>query len=133
MAGFSLPHPPPPIRPLLCLTSLLLVIALPPESARPTPSLGAVTDLIGPGHVGSILRTTTRNELAKLFGPGSLVDLVASGAEGEGKYPATAIRVHSHQALVVLWADQQRQQAREVWIYDPRWHIPQRGSPLACQ
>jgi hypothetical protein len=105
-----------------------------PSAAPPKSKVDQSTFLIQPGRVGRITNTTTREDLSRSFGAANLQDFTAHGAEGQGNFPATRVLNKGQDAIVVLWADAKRQQAKSVRIYDARWHTPEGfavGTPVS--
>lgn len=84
----------------------------PPTDARSQPSKDT---LIIPGErVGPITRTTTKQDLVKLFGASHLVDKTISGAEGIGSFAATQVNLNQGRSLLVVWSDNTRTKPLDV-------------------
>lgn len=123
------------------------VVALPQKTNQPlinarclTTSLCASTQpskdtLIVPGErVGPITRTTTKQDLVKLFGASHLVDKTISGAEGMGSFAATQVNLNQGRSLLVVWSDNTRTKPLDVrnlaWAWKTREGIGV-GTPLS--
>lgn len=123
------------------------VVALPQKTNQPlnnsrclTTSLCASTQpskntLIVPGErVGPITRTTTKQDLAKLFGASHLLDKTISGAEGMGSFAATQVNLNQGRSLLVVWSDNTRTKPLDVrnlaWAWKTREGIGV-GTPLS--
>ncbi|MHC5611324.1 MAG: hypothetical protein ACYTXA_09965 [Nostoc sp.] len=83
----------------------------------------ALTDtLIVPGErVGPITRTTTKQDLVKLFGASHLVDKTISGAEGMGNFAATQLNLNQGRSLLVVWSDNTRTKPLDVRNLGSAW------------
>ncbi|MDZ8222766.1 hypothetical protein [Nostoc sp. ChiVER01] len=104
----------------------------PPTNARSQPLKDT---LIVPGErVGPITRTTTKQDLAKLFGASHLVDKTISGAEGIGSFAATQVNLNQGRSLLVVWSDNTRTKPLDVrnlgWAWKTREGIGV-GTPLS--
>ncbi|MGV0107871.1 Lipoprotein [Nostoc sp. DSM 114160] len=91
--------------------------------------------LIVPGErVGPITRTTTKQDLVKLFGASHLVDKTISGAEGIGSFAATQVNLNQGRSLLVVWSDNTRTKPLDVrnlgWAWKTREGIGV-GTPLS--
>ncbi|MEH2173870.1 hypothetical protein [Nostoc sp.] len=91
--------------------------------------------LIIPGErVGPITRTTTKQDLVKLFGASHLVDKTISGAEGIGSFAATQVNLNQGRSLLVVWSDNTRTKPLDVrnlgWAWKTREGIGV-GTPLS--
>ncbi|MCC5660588.1 hypothetical protein LC608_27130 [Nostoc sp. XA010] len=123
------------------------VVALPQKTNQPlnnsrclTTSLCASTQpskntLIVPGErVGPITRTTTKQDLVKLFGASHLVHKTISGAEGMGSFAATQVNLNQGRSLLVVWSDNTRTKPLDVrnlaWAWKTREGIGV-GTPLS--
>jgi hypothetical protein len=82
--------------------------------------------LIVPGErVGSLTQKTSKQDLIALFGAANLTDRTISGAEGEGKYPATQVNSSRGRSLLVVWQDQNQNGIGEVRILGSAWKTPE--------
>ncbi|MGF2034237.1 MAG: hypothetical protein RMZ43_002740 [Nostoc sp. CmiVER01] len=104
----------------------------PPTNARSQPLKDT---LIVPGErIGPITRTTTKQDLAKLFGASHLVDKTISGAEGIGSFAATQVNLNQGRSLLVVWSDNTRTKPLDVrnlgWAWKTREGIGV-GTPLS--
>ncbi|MEH1856311.1 MAG: hypothetical protein V7L11_32650 [Nostoc sp.] len=78
--------------------------------------------LIVPGErVGPITRTTTKQDLVKLFGASHLVDKTISGAEGIGTFAATQLNLNQGRSLLVVWSDNTRTKPLDVRNLGSAW------------
>ncbi|MEA5627509.1 hypothetical protein [Nostoc sp. UHCC 0251] len=122
----------------LVLTNLAIsVVALPhktnqpPTDARTQPLKDT---LIVPGErVGPITRTTTRQDLVKLFGASHLVDKTISGPEGMGSFAATQVNLNQGRSLLVVWSDSSRTKPVDVRNLGSAWKTREGigiGTPL---
>ncbi|MDF5706482.1 MAG: hypothetical protein PUP90_02080 [Nostoc sp. S4] len=96
----------------------------------------SLTDtLIVPGErVGSITRTTTKQDLVKLFGASRLVDQTISGAEGIGSFAATQLNLDRGRSLLVVWSDNTRTKPLDVRNLGSAWKTREGigvGTPLS--
>ncbi|MEH2192771.1 MAG: hypothetical protein V7K98_09030 [Nostoc sp.] len=100
--------------------------------------------LIVPGErVGPITRTTTKQDLVKLFGASNLVDKTISGAEGIGSFAATQVNLNqgrcltrscSASTLLVVWSDNTRTKPLDVRNLGSAWKTREGigvGTPLS--
>ncbi|MEH1778644.1 MAG: hypothetical protein V7K67_32690 [Nostoc sp.] len=100
--------------------------------------------LIVPGErVGPITRTTTKQDLVKLFGASRLVDKTISGAEGIGTFAATQLNLNqgrclttscSASTLLVVWSDNTRTKPLDVRNLGSAWKTREGigvGTPLS--
>ncbi|MDZ8184265.1 MAG: hypothetical protein RMX96_05300 [Nostoc sp. ChiSLP02] len=100
--------------------------------------------LIVPGErVGPITRTTTKQDLVKLFGASRVVDKTISGAEGIGSYAATQLKLDrgrclttscSASTLLVVWSDNTRTKPLDVRNLGSAWKTREGlgvGTPLS--
>ncbi|MBE9000474.1 hypothetical protein IQ274_20085 [Nostoc sp. LEGE 12447] len=100
--------------------------------------------LIVPGErVGPITRTTTKQDLVKLFGASHLVDKTISGAEGIGSFAATQVNLNqgrclttscSASTLLVVWSDNTRTKPLDVRNLGSAWKTREGigvGTPLS--
>ncbi|MBD2448372.1 hypothetical protein H6G76_14635 [Nostoc sp. FACHB-152] len=79
-------------------------------------------NLIVPGErVGPIKRTTTKQDLIKLFGASRLVDKTISGAEGIGSFAATQVNLGKERSLLVVWSDNTRTKPLDVRNLGTAW------------
>ncbi|MFS0514486.1 hypothetical protein ACEYW6_07125 [Nostoc sp. UIC 10607] len=123
---------------LLLTNSATLVVALPqkinqpPTDARSQPLKDA---LIIPGErVGPITRTTTRQDLVKLFGASHLVDKTISGPEGIGSFAATQVNLNQGRTLLVVWSNNTRTKPLDVRNLGSAWKTREGigvGTPLS--
>ncbi len=98
--------------------------ALPQKINHPsTVATQALKDiLIVPGErVGPITRTTTKQDLVKLFGKSRLVDKTISGAEGIGSFAATQLNLNQGRSLLVVWSDNTRTKPLDVRNLGSAW------------
>ncbi|AUT03401.1 hypothetical protein CLI64_24960 [Nostoc sp. CENA543] len=78
--------------------------------------------LIVPGErVGPVTRTTTRKDLAKIFGASSLVDKTIPGAEGIGNFAATQVNLSQGRSFLIVWSDNNRTKPSEVRDLGTAW------------
>ena len=96
------------------------VSALPTNASEASP----LTDtLIVPGErVGPITRTTTREDLASLFGEDRLSDESVHIGEGFTE-PSTVINLGAEQSFTIVWQDDNRTQPTTVRDFGPAWKI----------
>ncbi|MEH1924921.1 hypothetical protein [Nostoc sp.] len=91
--------------------------------------------LIVPGErVGPITRTTTKQDLVKLFGASRLVDKTISGAEGIGSFAATQLNLNQGRSLLVVWSDNTRTKPLDVRNLGSAWKTREGigvGTPLS--
>ncbi|QKQ75432.1 hypothetical protein [Nostoc sp. TCL240-02] len=91
--------------------------------------------LIVPGErVGPITRTTTKQDLVKLFGISHLVDKTISGAEGIGSFAATQVNLNQGRSLLVVWSDNTRTKPLDVRNLGSAWKTREGigvGTPLS--
>ncbi|MEH2049669.1 hypothetical protein [Nostoc sp.] len=91
--------------------------------------------LIVPGErVGPITRTTTKQDLVKLFGASRLVDKTISGAEGIGTFAATQLNLNQGRSLLVVWSDNTRTKPLDVRNLGSAWKTREGigvGTPLS--
>ncbi|MBW4674281.1 MAG: hypothetical protein KME52_09740 [Desmonostoc geniculatum HA4340-LM1] len=110
---------------LLLTYSAKEAIALPQKIDRPVTIAKSqpLTDtLIVPGErVGPITRTTTKQDLVKLFGASRLVDKTISGAEGIGSFAATQLKLDQGRSLLVVWSDKTRTKPLDVRNLGSAW------------
>lgn len=100
------------------------VVALPNNQPKKlTVAQAPQTDtLIVPGErVGPVTRTTTRKELAKIFGASRLVDKTISGAEGIGSFAATQVNLNRGRSFLVVWSDKTRTKPLDVRNLGTAW------------
>ncbi|BCL34424.1 hypothetical protein [Nostoc sp. MS1] len=101
------------------------VVALPnnqPQSLRVAQRSQSTDTLIVPGErVGPVTRTTTRKELARIFGASRLVDKTISGAEGIGSFAATQVNLNSDRSFLIVWTDTTRTKPSEVRDLGTAW------------
>ncbi|MBD2681869.1 MULTISPECIES: hypothetical protein [Nostoc] len=91
--------------------------------------------LIIPGErVGPITRTTTKQDLVKLFGASRVVDKTISGAEGIGSFAATQLKLDGGRSLLVVWSDNTRTKPLDVRNLGSGWKTREGigvGTPLS--
>lgn len=91
--------------------------------------------LIIPGErVGPITRTTTKQDLVKLFGASRVVDKTIPGAEGIGSFPATQLKLSQGRSLLVVWSDNTRTKPLDVRNLGSAWKTREGigvGTPLS--
>ncbi|MEH2061901.1 MAG: hypothetical protein V7K50_06425 [Nostoc sp.] len=91
--------------------------------------------LIVPGElVGPITRTTTKQDLVKLFGASHLVDKTISGPEGMGSFAATQLNLNQGRSLLVVWSDNTRTKPLDVRNLGSAWKTREGigvGTPLS--
>ncbi|MBG1266701.1 hypothetical protein [Nostoc sp. WHI] len=91
--------------------------------------------LIVPGErVGPIRRTTTKQDLVKLFGASNLVDKTISGAEGIGTFAATQLNLNQGRSLLIVWSDNTRTKPLDVRDLGSAWKTREGigvGTPLS--
>ncbi|BAT53704.1 unknown protein [Nostoc sp. NIES-3756] len=100
------------------------VVALPNNQPQITVAQASQsTDtLIVPGErVGPVTRTTTRKELAKIFGASRLVDKTIPGAEGIGSFAATQVNLNRDRSFLIVWTDKTRTKPSEVRNLGTAW------------
>ncbi len=120
---------------LICVTVSKVAIAQKihhPHIAQ----LSKLTDtLIVPGErVGLVTQKTSKQDLIKFFGVSHLVDKTISGAEGEGRYPATQINLSQGRSLLVIWSDPTQTKPVVIKILGSAWKTPEDigiGTPLS--
>ncbi|WP_414572721.1 hypothetical protein [Nostoc sp. CCY 9925] len=96
----------------------------------------SLTDtLIVPGErVGPITRTTTKQDLVKLFGASRVVDKTIPGAEGIGNFPATQLKLDRGRSLLIVWSDNTRTKPLDVRNLGSAWKTREGigvGTPLS--
>ncbi|MFN6464660.1 MAG: hypothetical protein RMZ41_022975 [Nostoc sp. DedVER02] len=91
--------------------------------------------LIIPGErVGPIARTTTKQDLVKLFGASHLVDKTISGPEGMGSFAATQVNLNQGRSLLIVWSDNTRKKPLDVRNLGSAWKTREGigvGTPLS--
>lgn len=101
------------------------VVALPttqPQSLTVAQAPQLTDTVIVPGErVGPVTRTTTRRDLAKIFGASRLVDRNISGPEGMGSLAATEVNLNRGRAFLVIWTDKTRTKPLEVRNLGTAW------------
>ena len=114
------------------------VVALPQKTNQPVTvakSQLSKDTLIVPGErVGPITHTTTKQDLAKLFGASHLVDKTISGAEGIGSFAATQVNLNQGRSLLVVWTDKTRTKPLDVRNLGSTWKSREGigiGTPLS--
>ncbi|MBC6434350.1 hypothetical protein FM036_28625 [Nostoc sp. HG1] len=132
---------------LLLTNSATSVVALPQKTNQPPTdarSQPLKDTLIVPGErVGPITRTTTKQDLVKLFGASHLVDKTISGPEGMGSFAATQVNLNqgrclttscSAYTLLVVWSDNTRTKPLDVRNLGSAWKTREGigvGTPLS--
>ncbi|WP_138497112.1 hypothetical protein [Nostoc sp. PA-18-2419] len=123
---------------LLLTYSAKQAVALPQKIERSVTIAKSqpLTDtLIVPGQrVGPITRTTTKQDLVKLFGASRLVDQTISGAEGIGSFAATQLKLDRGRSLLVVWSDNTRTKPLDVRNLGSAWKTREGisvGTPLS--
>ncbi len=82
--------------------------------------------LVIPGErVGLVTKTTTRQDLAKLFGESRLKDSTQPGAEGIGTLAMTRVNLGLQCSFTVIWRDATRLQPSEIRNLGTAWKTPQ--------
>ncbi|MCC5630541.1 hypothetical protein [Nostoc sphaeroides] len=114
------------------------VAALPQKTNQPVTvakSQPSKDTLIVPGErVGPITRTTTKQDLVKLFGASHLVDKTISGPEGMGSFAATQVNLNQGRSLLVVWNDNTRTKPLDVRNLGSAWKTREGigvGTPLS--
>ncbi|HEY9861381.1 MAG TPA: hypothetical protein V6D16_17910 [Candidatus Obscuribacterales bacterium] len=99
-----------------------------PQTAAPSPSKlasspNALKDaLVVPGErIGSVTRTTTYQDLVKLFGKSRLSDRKVYGPEGIEVWPGTRVDLGPAQSFTVVWQDTKRAKPRHVRELGTAW------------
>ncbi|MEA5601818.1 hypothetical protein [Nostoc sp. UHCC 0252] len=91
--------------------------------------------LIVPGErVGPIGRTTTKQDLVKLFGASNLIDKTISGPEGMGSFATTQLNLNQGRSLLVVWSDNTRTKPLDVRNLGSAWKTREGigvGTPLS--
>ncbi|MEH2444915.1 MAG: hypothetical protein V7K18_03750 [Nostoc sp.] len=104
----------------------------PPTDARLRPSKDT---LIVPGErLGPIRRTTTKQDLVKLFGASHLIDKTISGPEGMGSFAVTQVNLNQGRSLLVVWSDNTRTKPLDVRNLGSAWKTREGigvGTPLS--
>ncbi|MBG1243417.1 hypothetical protein [Nostoc sp. NZL] len=123
---------------LLLTNSATPVVALPQKTNQPPTdarSQPLKDTLIIPGErVGPITRTTTRQDLVKLFGASHLVDKTISGPEGIGSFAATQVNLNQGRTLLVVWSNNTRTKPLDVRNLGSAWKTREGigvGTPLS--
>ncbi|MFN6567371.1 hypothetical protein [Dendronalium sp. ChiSLP03b] len=144
----------PPIKSITIATLALLLghsatsaVALTQQIHHPltiAKSQPLTDTLIVPGErVGPVTRTTTKQDLVKLFGASHLVDKTISGAEGIGSFAATQVNLNQGRCLttsrcastlLVVWSDKTRTKPLDVRNLGSAWKTREGigvGTPLS--
>lgn len=104
------------------------VPSAPNNSAAPsggTPSRIALNTIIIPGErVGDITATTSRAELAALFGEAALTDEDVNVGEGFVE-PGTRVDLGNGRSLSIIWQDENQAQPAEIRDLGSGWHLPE--------
>lgn len=130
----------------LGLTAIIQVAqaCMPPElhtqAATPSPSVLSKSviplkdTLVVPGErVGPVTRTTTYQDLVKLFGKSRLSDRIVYGPEGIGSWPGTRVNLGLAQSFTVVWQDTKRAKPLHVRELGSAWKTAEgigTGTPL---
>lgn len=105
------------------------VLAISPKinsSVTLAQSRAANDNLIVPGvRVGAITRTTSKQDLVKLYGASRLVDKTTPGAEGIGTNFTTEVKLGKEHRLLIIWTDSTRTKPAEVEILGTTWKTPE--------
>ncbi|MBD1913539.1 MULTISPECIES: hypothetical protein [unclassified Leptolyngbya] len=104
-------------------------VASPPDvSVEPSvddTSRIAINTVIIPGErVGDITATTSRAELAELFGEAALTDEDVNVGEGFVE-PGTRVDLGNGRSLSIIWSDTTRTQPVQVRNFGSGWHVPE--------
>jgi hypothetical protein len=90
--------------------------------------------LVVPGErVGPVTRTTTYQDLVKLFGKSRLSDHVVYGPEGIGMWPGTRVNLGPAQSFTVVWQDTKRVKPLHIRELGTAWKTAEgigMGTPL---
>jgi hypothetical protein len=82
----------------------------------------AIDREIVPGkRVGKIVKTTTKADLTRIFGPKNLVDTITADPGSATSFPATLIKDGKNYVLLVQWKDRSQRQVQRVRILNSRW------------
>jgi hypothetical protein len=85
----------------------------------------AIETVVVPGErVGPVTKSTTRQDLARLFGNAALADKEIPGAEGEVQ-PGTVVNLRAGRSFTVLWGNPQRTEAVAVTNLGSAWKTPE--------
>jgi len=105
----------------------------PTTSAKPpvvsaetrTPVQDAARFLVIPGEqVGDMTATTSREDLARLFGEDNLTDEEVHVGEGFFEQ-GTRVNLDEGRSFTVLWSDESRTAITEVRDFGPAWKLPE--------
>jgi hypothetical protein len=84
--------------------------------------VAGMNTLIIPGKsVGAINRSTTYNDLVKIFGTQRLTAKKVYGPEGQVEFNGTLVTLGKNRHLTVVWKDKTKKQVFYVTIEDPAW------------
>lgn len=92
------------------------------------------TLIVSGERVGPITRTTTKQDLVKLFGSSNLVDKTISGPEGMGTFAATQLNLNQGRSLLIVWSDNTRTKPLDVRDLGSAWKTREGigvGTPLS--
>ena len=113
------------------------VVALPQKTSQSQTyarSQSLKDTLIVPGErVGPITRTTTKQDLVKLFGASHLIDKTISGPEGMGSFAATQVNLNQGRSLLIVWSDNTRTKPLDMRNLGSAWKTREGigvGTPL---
>lgn len=85
----------------------------------------AIKTVVVPGErVGPVTKSTTRQDLTRLFGNAALSDNEIPGAEGETQ-PGTLVDLGVDRSFTVLWANPRRTEAVAVTNLGSAWKTPE--------
>ena len=96
------------------------------NSGVPTQSARLNDTLIIPGlRFGPITRTTTYQDLVKMFGASRLSDHDVFGAEGLSRLPGTKVNLGETRSFLVAWTNNSRTEVAEVRTTGSAWKTQQ--------
>jgi hypothetical protein len=100
--------------------------ASPVPEARSAPKAIAADDrIIIPGErVGAVTPTTSRAELAEIYGEDTLRDEAVSVGEGFTE-PGTVVGTGTDSTFTVIWTDESQRQPLRVIDFGPAWKTPE--------
>ncbi|MGF1568305.1 MAG: hypothetical protein ACFCVD_09590 [Nodosilinea sp.] len=98
----------------------------PPTGATPGPAGTAAADqTIIPGErVGPVTATTSRKDLAALYGEAVLNDAPVAMGEGTTE-PGTRVELGTDRRFTIVWLDAERTQPLLAKDFGPAWKIPE--------
>jgi hypothetical protein len=95
------------------------------EASTGETSRVAINTVMIPGErVGDITATTTRSELADLYGEAALTDEDVDVGEGFVE-PGTRVNLGDGRSLSIIWSDTTRTQPVQVRNVGSDWHVPE--------